>query len=48
MQNSVAATPIAIFIFSSYPVLPIASFTKSKPSFKLQVKRLKIPYADNR
>lgn len=45
MQNSVAATPIANFIFSLYPVLPMASFTKSKPSFKLQVQKLKIPWS---
>lgn len=37
MQNSVAATPIAIFIFSLYPVLPIAFLTRSKPSLKLQM-----------
>lgn len=35
MQKSVAATSIAIFIFSLYPVLPIASLTRSKPSLML-------------
>ena len=35
MQNSVAATSIAIFIFSICPVLPMASMTKSRASFTL-------------
>lgn len=36
MQKSEAETSIAIFIFSLYPVLPIASLTRSKASSKLQ------------
>lgn len=41
MQKLVAATSIAIFILSLYPVLLIASLTRSSPSLKLKDKKKK-------